>query len=268
MSKKILITGSTDGIGRLVAIQFAKEGQQLLLHGRSPEKLQQLLADIKSEVKDADVESYVADFGDFEAVKKMAQSIEQKHDQLDVLINNAGVFRSMLSSNDSGMDIRMAVNYYAPYILTHALIPLLEKSEGARIINLSSAAQASISEALLTGKQQGPERDAYAQSKLAITMWSFYLAKKHPQLNVIAVNPGSLLNTKMAREAFGNFWSPAEKGSDILYELALSPSLQQASGKYFNNDTGAFEKAHPDAYKDEEVAKLIRLTEQILADMK
>ena len=84
-------------------------------------------------------------------------------------------------------------------------------------------------------------------------MWSFYLAKKEPSINVIAVNPGSLLNTNMVKKAFGKHWSSADKGANILYELAVSEDYKGASGKYFDNDRGTFAEVHPDAYNETKI---------------
>ncbi|MEO1340844.1 MAG: hypothetical protein AAFV28_06810 [Cyanobacteria bacterium J06635_13] len=118
----------------------------------------------------------------------------------------------------------------------------------------------------MTGKKNTSQGEAYAQSKLALTMWSFYLAKQEPDLNVIAVNPGSLLNTNMVAEAFGKHWSSADKGASILYELAVTEDYQDSSGKYFDNDKGAFAKAHPDAYNETKINELIAKTSIVLAD--
>jgi len=121
----------------------------------------------------------------------------------------------------------------------------------------------------LTGKERQSERSTYGQSKLALTMWSFRLAKKLENISVIAVNPGSLLNTNMVREAFGQFWSSADKGGNILYDLAISEEYEGGSGKYFDNDKGdmkgTFGEAHPDAYDEAKIDKLIGVTEEILA---
>ena len=161
-------------------------------------------------------------------------------------------------------DIRFAVNYLAPYTLTNALLPLLEKGSNARIINLSSAAQAPVSLNALKGTATISVQQAYAQSKLALTMWSFDLARRLNNIQVLAVNPGSLLNTRMAKEAFGQHWSPAEKGRDILYELAQSETYEDVTGKYFDNDQGNFGTAHPDAYDRDKINRLIESTESLL----
>ena len=95
-------------------------------------------------------------------------------------------------------------------------------------------------------------------------MWSFNLAKQEPKIAVIAVNPGSLLNTKMAKEAFGDYWSPAEKGVDILYDLVTSETYKNDSGKYFDNDKEDFSQAHPDAYDEAKIEKVLQVTDSLL----
>lgn len=266
--KNILITGSTDGIGKLAALQLAKEGHGVYLHGRNPGKLAETIAEVKEMSGNANVDGFVADFSDLEAVRGMVAQVLEKLSTLDVLINNAGVFNSSKASNSAGFDMRFVVNYLAPFVLTHELLPLMERQPGARIINLSSAAQAPVSLAALQGGQKLPAQSAYAQSKLALTMWSFALAKKLEGITVIAVNPGSLLNTKMVREAFGNHWASADKGAAILHDLAVSEEYDQVTGEYFDNDLGkikgAFGQAHPDAYNEGKAARLMEVTSALI----
>lgn len=266
MKRTILITGSTDGIGKLAAIQLAKEGHEVYLHGRNPEKVAAKVEEVKRLSKNENISGFVADFSDLDAVRQMAQQVNKEVAKIDVLINNAGVFKSAISQTKDGLDVRFVVNYLAPYVLTNALIPVLRKGIKPRIINLSSAAQSSISYEALSGKSQLSVQEAYAQSKLALTMWSFYLAKTVQDIATVPVNPGSLLNTNMVKEAFGRYWSSADKGATILYELAISKDHEGVTGKYFDNDKGAFGKAHPDAYNTTEIDKLINITASILAN--
>lgn len=264
--KTILITGSTDGIGKLAAIKLAEQGHEVYLHGRNREKLDTVVSEIKNQTKNKNIKGFVADFSNLDAVKQMAHQIEEELSQIDILVNNAGVYNSSKSQNNSGLDLRFVVNYLAPFLLTNELIPLLKQGENSRIINLSSAAQSPLDFEVLTGKAKRSSSETYAQSKLALTMWSFHLAKQEPLLKVVAVNPGSLLNTKMANEAFGKSWSSADKGADILYELATSEVHQDASGKYIDNDRGTFSKAHPDAYNAAKIDQLIVETAKIIGD--
>jgi NAD(P)-dependent dehydrogenase (short-subunit alcohol dehydrogenase family) len=263
MKKNILISGSTDGIGKLVAIKFAQEGHAVFIHARNSQKLEKAIAEIKEASKKEEVSGFAADFSDLNSVRKMAQEIKHEVSHIDILINNAGVFASA-APTENGLDLRFVVNYLAPYVLTHELLPLLHKGKEARIINLSSAAQASISYEALRGQVQISVNESYAQSKLALTMWSFHLAQKEMEIKVIAVNPGSLLNTKMAREAYGQHWSPADKGVNILYELALLEEHKNSSGKYFDNDKGVYARAHADAYNKAAIELLIKETEKLI----
>lgn len=269
--KTIIITGSTDGIGKGTALKLAKEGHTVYIHGRSETKVNNVVDEIKATSNNDNVKGLVADFSDLNAVKQLAKQIKNEVPKLDILINNAGVFKSPSDKTKDGLDIRMAVNYLAPYILTENILPVLEKGNNTRIVNLSSAAQSTVREAVLTGDAAVNESEAYAQSKLALTMWSFNFAKQHPHITTIAVNPGSLLNTKMAKEAYGQHWSSADKGVNILYDLAMSEEHKSNSGEYFDNDKGNpkghFSSAHPDAYDDAKVKALLNTTEMISSDI-
>lgn len=268
MNKAILITGSTDGIGKLTALKLAKEGNTIYIHGRSEEKVNLVISELKTESNNQNIKGFVADFSDIDAVYNMAEQIKGEISKLDVIINNAGIFKTSAKSKFKSFDIRLVVNYFAPYVLTNILIPLLKKGNNARIINLSSAAQSKVTDAAMAGINIPNASEAYAQSKLALTMWSFYLANQLEDISVIAVNPGSLLNTKMANEAYGQHWSPASKGVDILYDLAVSKEYEGLTEKYFDNDKGnprgAFANAHPDAYDEALVSKLINKTKDLL----
>ncbi len=269
MYKSIVITGSTDGIGKLTALKLAKEGHTLYLHGRDKSKLYTVVSEIKEASNNENIKGFVADFSDLKAVSNMAEQIKKDVPKIDVLINNAGIFKSKTTQNSIGLDIRIVVNYLAAFLLTNALLPILKKSEKPRIINLSSAAQSPVNKLVLCGKEYTTENSSYAQSKLALTMWSFHLAKQEPNITVIALNPGSLLNTKMVKEAFGEHWSPAEKGVDVLADLAISNAYKNDSGKYFDNDKGDpkgyFSTAHPDAYSQDKIKSLLIETEHILS---
>lgn len=268
MNKQILITGSTDGIGKLTALKLAKEGNTVYIHGRSEAKVNNVVAEIKEASNNDNVKGFVADFSDLNAVKQLAEQIKSEVPSLDILINNAGIFKTASVKTDAGLDIRMAVNYLAPYILTENILPVLEKGTETRMVNLSSAAQSTVKKGILTGDVTINASDSYAQSKLALTMWSFHFAKQHPNITTIAVNPGSLLNTKMAKEAYGQHWSPAEKGVNILYDLATSDAYKDATGKYFDNDKGEtighFASAHPDAYDEAKIETLLDITNSLV----
>lgn len=278
MSKTILITGSTDGIGKLAALKLAEAGHQVYLHGRNADKLASVIVEVQAVATSAavnNIDGFVADFSDLTALRKMAAEVKEKLPKLDVLINNAGIYTAASAMTKDGLDVRFVVNYLAPYELTNALLPLLKQSSKARIVNLSSAAQAPISYEAFAGQTCLNDKDAYAQSKLALTMWSMALADTvaSNDINVIAVNPGSLLNTKMVNEAYGQYWSSADKGANILTELAISDEFARDTGKYFDNDIkdgvhgearGAFGTPHAAALNQEAIAELEQQTQTVL----
>jgi len=246
MSKKILITGATDGIGLETAKLLVADGHQLLIHGRNTAKLDDVKAQLLALAADADVQSYVADFADLKAVDALADEVLKQHDSLDVLINNAGVLKTGSPVTSSGHDVRFVVNTLAPYRLTERLLPAL--GDTGRVVNLSSAAQAPVNLDALHGKVQLEDMGAYAQSKLALTMWSQELASRAGAPVSIAVNPGSLLASKMVKEGFGIPGSDLSKGALILRAAALDDAFAKASGQYFDNDSGQFAPPHQEKH--------------------
>lgn len=239
MTKTILITGSTDGIGLLTAKNLAAEGHTILLHGRSAAKLEAA----KKEVGGT-TETYSADLTRMADIHTLAAEIRKNHTQLDVIINNAGVYKVKETTTADGFDTRFMVNTFAPYALTRDLLPILPK-EG-RVVNISSAAQAPIDLNAMQGNVKLDDMAAYAQSKLAIAIWSREMAKELTGGPVIvAINPGSLLASKMVKEGFGVAGNDMQIGADIMRKAALDASFADSTGKYFDNDSGVF--AQPNA---------------------
>ena len=263
MTKTILITGATDGIGLETAKLLAGRGQRVLLHGRSAEKLVAARAQLAQTTGAGEIETYRADLSQLDEVAALAAAVAENHAGLDVLINNAGVFKTRDPVTASGLDSRFMVNTIAPYLLTQRLLPLLPAD--GRVINLSSAAQAPVELAALAGKVRLDDNQAYAQSKLALTMWSVHLARSlagGPA--VIAVNPASFLGSKMVKEAYGREGGDLGIGADILVRAALSEEFADASGRYFDNDRGQFASPHPDALDAHKNARIVQGIEAVL----
>lgn len=260
MQKLILITGSTDGIGLETARKLSAKGHTILLHGRNPVKLE-----AAKQALGEDAEGYVADLSNMADVEELAKSVAAKHKKIDVLINNAGVFKTPDPITPDGLDVRFVVNTLAPYALTQHLLPLMDTA--GRVINLSSAAQAPVNLKALAGQVRLADMEAYAQSKLAITVWSRELAKKLPDGPVVvAVNPGSLLASKMVKEGFGVAGNDLGIGADILDRAALSDEFATASGKYFDNDAGRFAEPHSDALDSQKSKEIMSVIEEVLTN--
>ena len=268
MQKTILLTGATDGIGLATAKMLVSKGHFVLLHGRSLEKLQKTEDLMTVSQGNGHVESYQADLSGMADVEALAKAVTQKHGKLDVLINNAGVFKVAEPITQDGLDVRFVVNAIAPYLLTNRLLPLFDKS--GRVINVSSAGQSPVDIDALAGRIRiSDDYTAYAQSKLAITMWSRHMALSHDRDKpvIVAVNPGSLLGSKMVQEGFGIAGSDVNIGADILTRAALSEEFSTASGQYFDNDAGCFSAPHPDALDDRKLAEIVHAIEMVLVDM-
>ena len=266
MQKTILITGSTDGIGLEAAKTLYSGGHRVLLHGRNSAKLEAAEKTLAELSGDGRVESYLGDLSRMADVEALGRAVAENHRRLDVLINNAGILRSADTFTTDGLDIRFAVNTLAPCVLTRHLLPLLGRT--ARVINLSSAAQSPVDLKALAGQTKiADQLNAYAQSKLALTMWSSAMAdlQKENGLVFVAVNPGSLLATKMVKEGFGMAGKDIRIGSDILVRAALSDEFAEASGLYFDNDKGQFTSPHPDALDPHKCQEVIGVIEAVLS---
>jgi NAD(P)-dependent dehydrogenase (short-subunit alcohol dehydrogenase family) len=258
MKKIVLITGSTDGIGLETAKLMLSLGHKVLLHGRNEAKL----AQVKQQLSPlAEIESYIADLSDLAQVNIFAEKVSQDHPQLDILINNAGVYNVSEMVSSDGLDVRFAVNVLAPYLLTNKLIKNLGIT--GRVINLSSAAQAQIRPSELTQPSALADSRVYAKSKLALTMWSRHLALKLGQNGpaIIAVNPASMLASKMVKEAYGIIGGDLTIGAKVLVKAALSAEFSAASGLYFDNDIGEFTSPHVDVADENKIADLVRVIE-------
>jgi len=265
MPKTILITGSTDGIGLETAKMLASLNHHVLLHGRNLAKLKEVKNKLSAVSSNTDIEIYVADLSLMHNVEELAKTIAEKHSQLDVLINNAGVYNASEPITQDGLDVRFAVNTIAPYLLTQRLLPLIGTS--GRVINLSSAAQSAVEVEALTGRVKLPDGAAYAQSKLALTMWScsLGLSLKERGPTIIAVNPGSMLGSKMVKQAFGVNGGDIRIGAEILTRAALMDEFKTASGQYFDNDSRQFAFPHSDALDTQKCQEIIQAIETILA---
>ncbi len=222
--KIILVTGSTDGVGRWVASVLAARGATVLVHGRSRERGERVVADIRNTGGNATF--HAADLASLAKVRALAETLQRHLDSLDVLINNAGVGGGGSSRETSrdGHELRFAVNYLSGFLLTRLLLPLLVRSAPARIVNVASVGQQAIDfkDLMLTRGYSGYR--AYCQSKLAQVMFIFDLAEELDGKGVTAncLHPATFMDTTMVREAGVTPTSSVEDGGKSILNLVLS----------------------------------------------
>jgi len=265
--RTILITGATDGIGLETAKRLVSMGHHVLIHGRAAEKLQKTKRELAALSQAAEIESYAADLSKLSEVESFADEVIRTHKELDVVINNAGVFKTSRPVTEDGFDTRFVVNTISPYLLTKRLLPRL--GPHGRVINLSSAAQSPVDLEALAGRKRLADMEAYAQSKLALTMWSRHLALELGDNGpvIIAVNPGSLLASKMVKEGFGVAGKDLSIGANILIRAALDDAFANASGQYFDNDQGRFDAPHPDGLDQNKSEDVVVAIEAIIKQL-
>ncbi len=259
--KTALITGSTDGVGRMVATRLGEDGWRILVHGRDRTRGDEVVAAIKAAGGSA--EFLQADLSALAEVRRLASAVQQTTKRLDLLINNAGIGsggpQGRREESADGHELRFAVNYVSGFLLTHLLLPLIKNSEPARIVNVSSLGQQAIDfdDVMLTHDYSGMR--AYRQSKLAQILFTIDLASEldGTGITVNALHPATFMNTAMVRQ-FGTPMSTVEEGADAILKLAMSPDLERRSGLYFNGQREA--KADAQAYDAEARQRLRTLS--------
>jgi NAD(P)-dependent dehydrogenase (short-subunit alcohol dehydrogenase family) len=261
----ILITGSTDGLGLATGRALARRGATVLVHGRDPVRGERARAQIADEASDRRARLYLADLSALDQVRALATRIAVENERLDVLVNNAGVALPDGERRTSvdGHELTFAVNYLSHFLLTALLLPLLERSRPARIVNVSSIGQAPVDFADVMLERTYDFFRAYRQSKLAQIMFTFELAARldASSVTVNALHPATLMDTKMARGSFGRARTAVGEGVAALVRLVGSTELAGVTGRYFD---GAEESAaHGQAYDRDSRRRLWELSERL-----
>ncbi|MCI0571167.1 MAG: SDR family oxidoreductase [Myxococcaceae bacterium] len=232
----MLVTGSTDGIGRQTAIELARRGASVLVHGRSPKKVQESVAEVQQEARHVRVKGFVADLSHREEVERLAREVSGTVGRLDVLVHNAGVFMRSRSLTPDGVELTFAVNHLAPFLLTHRLLPLLERSAPARVVVVSSIAhtRGKLDVEDLSASRGYDAYTAYASSKLANVLFTLELAERLQDRGVTAncLHPG-VVTTKLLKEGFGASGASVEEGARACVHVATAQELKGVSGRYF-----------------------------------
>jgi len=243
--KICLVTGGTSGIGLEIATGLVEQGATVIITGRNEELGAQIVKDLQSRTKNGFIELIIADFASQKEVRKLAKRIKQRYDHLNVLINNAGLYQPTFTLTEDGIEQTFAVNYIAPFLLTHELLELLQKGHPSRIINMSSSFHWKgflDFEDLNLSKNKYSGMQAYMNSKLALILFTYYLAKKVERrgITVNAVHPG-IVKTNLPRSRkfysfllkINPFFISAKKGAETPLYLASAKEVENITGKYF-----------------------------------
>ena len=265
--RTILVTGSTDGVGRRVAQRLGAAGATVLIHGRDGARGEALADEINARGPGR-ARFHQADFASLDAVRKLAETVKREEKRLDVLINNAGLGSGppghARATSAEGHELRFAVNYLAGVLLTHLLLPLLKASAPARIINVASLGQSPIDFGDVMLERSYDGRRAYTQSKLAQIMFTFDLAKElgGAGITVTCLHPATFMNTTMVRQNGVEPVSTVDEGADAILNLAVGPEMEGKTGLYYDGLKPA--RANPQAYDEAARAKLRALTERLV----
>lgn len=258
--KTVLITGSTDGVGRYVASRLAAEGARVLIHGRDAARAKTLMDEIVK-ARHAAPTFYQADLSSMAGARDLATMVIRDHNRLDVFVSNAGIG----SQNDGpkrqesrdGHELRFAVNYLSGFLLAHLLLPLLKAAAPSRIVNVASLGQHPIDfdDVMMTKGYSGSR--AYAQSKLAQIMFTIDLAAelKNTGITVNSLHPATYMNTTMVRAGGITPMSTVEQGGAPILHLVEGDDIAGKSGLFFNGMNEA--RANPQAY-DVDARKRLR----------
>jgi NAD(P)-dependent dehydrogenase (short-subunit alcohol dehydrogenase family) len=254
--KTVLVTGSTDGVGRYVAGKLAAAGARVLIHGRDGGRGRALADKIKREGRGEAV-FYQADLSSLAEARQLADAVLADNSRLDVFISNAGIGSQnegpARQTSADGHELRFAVNYLAGFLLAYRLLPLLKASAPSRIVNVASLGQHPIDfdDVMITRSYSGSR--AYAQSKLSQIMFTIDLAGelRGTGITVNSLHPATYMNTTLVRARGIAPISTVEQGGEAILHLAAGGDVAGKSGLFFNGMNQA--RANPQAY--DEVAR-------------
>jgi len=245
--KVVIVTGSNSGIGKETALALAEKGATIVSVVRNQELGQKACETIVTETGSDSVDMMLCDLSSMSTIRKFADEFKSRYDRLDVLINNAGAVFSKREVTDEGFERTLAVNYLAPFFLTHELLPVLKKSTPSRVINLSSglAGRAELTLDDLQSESGYKSQKVYSKAKLMIEMFTFEIARRleGTGVSVNAVRPG-FVATNLGRSS-GSFSSrimfgmmkpfqlSPKEGAETSVYLASSPEVEGVTGKCF-----------------------------------
>ena len=258
----VLVTGSTSGLGREVALRLGAMGWHVIVHGRSQERGLEVVDEINSQGP-GNARFYRADLASFDQTREFGESLLRDYERMDVLVNNAG-FGSAPNErlvSEDGHEFRFQVNYLSTFLLTHMLMPRLRSSTPSRIINVSSLAQSPIDfdDVMIENNFSGGR--AYGQSKLAQIMFTFDLDEELDGTDIMvnSLHPATYMPTGMVLRAGAQPRSTIDEGADAVMQLVVSDEIE--GGQFFRGLVPA--QANAQAYDMQARASLKALSREL-----
>jgi NAD(P)-dependent dehydrogenase (short-subunit alcohol dehydrogenase family) len=231
--KTILLTGATDGLGKLVAKKIAMKGAYLLIHGRNKEKGKRVVKELKELTNNNNIVYYNADYASFQEVYDFGEEILSLHNQIDILINNVGIGAGTATNynreiSKDGMEMRFQVNYLSHVLLTEILLPVC----ASNIINIASLGQEPVDFNNIMLEKNYDGYFAYKQSKSALIMYTYDLAErlKGSPVKANAIHPASLMPTKMVLDFLNYSQTTVEEGAEAVENILLT----EESGQFYD----------------------------------
>lgn len=257
--KVVMITGSTDGLGREVALRVAAQGARVIVHGRNAERGKAVVDEI-AKASRGSARFYAADLASLAEVRMLAEAILRDYDRLDVLVNNAGVLLRDRQVSKEGHELHFAVNYLSAYALTRTLLPRLVAASPSRIVNVASVAQSPIDFDDVMLERPGRGGQGYGQSKLALIMFTMDLAEElmDQGVSVTALHPATMMDTSMVRDAGMKARATVAEGADAVMRQ-ITGTVE--SGQYYNGQQAA--RANAQAYDEAARARLRDLSTRL-----
>jgi NAD(P)-dependent dehydrogenase (short-subunit alcohol dehydrogenase family) len=265
--KTVLVTGSTDGVGRYVASELAGQGAAVLIHGRDASRAKTLIDEIKAKGHAGPI-FYQADLSSLAGARQLAEAVKADHKKLDVFVSNAGIGSQnsgpQRQESADGYELRFAVNYLSGFLLAHLLLPLIRAAAPARIVNVASLGQHAIDfdDVMITKNYSGSR--AYSQSKLSQIMFTIDLAHelKGTGVTVNSLHPATYMNTTMVRAGGITPISTVEQGGAAILHLVEGDDVANKSGLFFNgmNEMKANAQAYDEAARKRLRALSLKLT--------
>jgi NAD(P)-dependent dehydrogenase (short-subunit alcohol dehydrogenase family) len=241
--KVYMVTGVTSGLGKAIALELAKTGETVILVARDPQRAAQVEKEISAATQNPNLDVQICDLSNLSSVRNLATIVNSRYNHLDLLINNAGVYKRTRQTTLDGYETMFVTNHLGPFLLTYLLMDRLLASGSARIINITAPSTTQLDFDDLQGEKKFTSLNAFGATKTANLLFTFELARRlaNTGITVNAIHPG-LVKSGIMKEAFAPlriltqlFSSPPTRAAQEVVRIATSPEFEKTTGKFLHN---------------------------------